>query len=393
MDVQCYKNVGRINGYIGFHAAYSDTCTQAYPFSTRDIGAIFGYGLREVMIMKALVLEKPMFLEYRDVADPVLSDDRSVLVRLKVSAICGSDVHGMDGSTGRRIPPIVMGHEASGVVEEIGKGVKGFAKGDRVTFDSTIYCGECFFCRRGQPNLCDNRRVLGVSCADYKQDGTFAELVVVPERILYRLPESLDFISASLTEPLSVAAHAARIGSPAAGDSLLVVGAGLIGLLLLQVLRANCSGPIIAVDMDSTRLATARRFGADHTVLAGPDAVRNIQDLTQGRGADQAFEAVGATAPVETAVQGLRKGGTLTLIGNASPRIELPLQSVVTRQLTLKGSCAISGEYPFSLDLMASGKVDVQAIVSATAPLSEGAGWFARLYAREPGLMKVVLLP
>jgi threonine dehydrogenase-like Zn-dependent dehydrogenase len=345
------------------------------------------------MIMKALVLEKPMLLEYRDVPDPVLTDDRSVLVRLKASAICGSDVHGMDGSTGRRLPPIVMGHEASGVIEEVGRGVKDFAKGDRVTFDSTIYCGECFFCRRGQPNLCDNRRVLGVSCADYKQDGTFAELVVVPDRILYKLPDNLDFISASLTEPLAVAAHAARVGSPEAGDSILVVGAGLIGLLLIQVLRANCSGPIIAVDMDSSRLETARRFGADHMVLAGPDAVRQVQELTHGRGADQAFEAVGATAPVETAVQGLRKGGTLTLIGNVSPRIELPLQAVVTRQLTLKGSCAISGEYPFALDLMASGKVDAKAIVSATAPLSEGAAWFARLYAREAGLMKVVLIP
>jgi threonine dehydrogenase-like Zn-dependent dehydrogenase len=343
--------------------------------------------------MKALVLEKPMVLEYRDVSDPVLPNGRSVLVRLKAAAICGSDVHGMDGSTGRRIPPVVMGHEASGVIEELGEAVRGFAVGDRVTFDSTIYCGECFFCRRGQPNLCDKRRVLGVSCAEYRQDGTFAELVVVPDHILYKLPDSLDFISASLTEPLAVAAHAARVGKSEAGESILVVGAGLIGLLLIQVLRANCSGTIIAVDMDGSRLETASRFGADHTVLAGPEAVRKVQELTHGRGADQAFEAVGATAPIGTAVQGLRKGGTLTLIGNASPTVELPLQSVVTRQLTLKGSCAISGEYPLALDLMATGKVDARAIVSATAPLSEGAGWFARLYAREAGLMKVVLIP
>jgi len=286
-----------------------------------------------------------------------------------------------------------MGHEASGIIEKVGKGVRDFVKGDRVTFDSTIYCGECFFCRRGQANLCDNRRVLGVSCADYRQDGTFAEQVVVPDRILYKLPDSLDFVSASLTEPLSVAAHGARIGSPEAGDSILVVGVGLIGLLLIQILRANSSGTIIAVDMDSSRLQSARAFGADHTVLAGPDVVGKVRELTQGRGADQAFEAVGATVPIETAVLGLRKGGTLTLIGNASPRVELPLQSVVTRQLTLKGSCAISGEYPFALELMASGKVDAKAIVSATAPLSEGASWFARLYAREAGLMKVVLIP
>jgi threonine dehydrogenase-like Zn-dependent dehydrogenase len=358
-----------------------------------DFGAILWYVPGEVAPMKALMLEKPMQLRYQDLPDPVLADSRSVLVRIKAAAICGSDVHGLDGSTGRRIAPIVMGHEASGIIEEIGKDVKGFAPGDRVTFDSTIYCGECFFCRRGQPNLCDDRRVLGVSCAEYRQDGTFAELAALPDRILYKLPDALDFISASLTEPLAVAAHAFRIAKVEAGDSILVVGAGLIGLLLIQILRANCSGTIIAVDVDGARLASARGFGADHTVLAGPDAAARLRELTKGRGADQAFEAVGATASIESAIQGLRKGGTLTLIGNASPRIDLPLQSVVTRQLTLKGSCAISGEYPFALDLMASGKVDARAIVSATAPLSEGAAWFSRLYAREAGLMKVVLIP
>lgn len=343
--------------------------------------------------MKALVLEKPMQLVYRDLPNPNLASDSSVLIRVKASAICGSDVHGLDGSTGRRIPPLVMGHEAAGIIEQVGQGVRTFAPGDRVTFDSTIYCGHCFFCRAGQPNLCDDRRVLGVSCAEYKQDGTFADYVVVPDHILYRLPEDLDFVSASLTEPLAVAAHAARIGSPEAGASILVVGTGLIGLLLIQVLRANCSGTIIAVDTDAERLGQAKTFGADYTLVAGPDTVRHIRELTQGRGADQAFEAVGASAAIETAVQGLRKGGTLTLIGNASARVELPLQSVVTRQLTLKGSCAISGEYPFALALMASGKVNAKAIVSAVAPLSEGAHWFARLYAREPGLLKVVLTP
>jgi L-iditol 2-dehydrogenase len=298
--------------------------------------------------MKALVLEKPMLLEYRDVPDPVLSDDRSVLVRLKASAICGSDVHGMDGSTGRRMPPR-DGPRGLGRHRRGRQGVKGFAEGDRVTFDSTIYCGECFFCRRGQPNLCDNRRVLGVSCADYKQDGTFAELVVVPDRILYKLPDNLDFISASLTEPLAVAAHAARIGKPR-GRRFHPGGGrrpyrpapdtGTAG----QLLRPHHSrghGQFQAGDCPALRRGS---YGAGRSGRR-----RKVQELTQGRGADQAFEAVGATAPIETAVQSLRKGGTLTLIGNVSPRIELPLQAVVTRQLTLKGSCAISGEYPFAL--------------------------------------------
>ena len=343
--------------------------------------------------MKALILEKAMEFSFRDIPVPTLDDEESVLVRVKASAICGSDVHGMDGSTGRRKPPIVMGHEASGIIEEVGKKVRSFQKGDRVTFDSTIYCGKCFFCRRGEPNLCDHRQVLGVSCDDYSRAGTFAEYVVVPERILYRMPDDLDFVSASLTEPLSVAAHALRVGAPEPGDSVLVVGAGLIGLLLIQVLRPHCSGPIIALDVDAGRLETARRFGADYAFISGPESAEEIRKLTGGRGADRAFEAVGATAPIATAIAGLRKGGTLILIGNVSPKVELPLQSVVTRQLVIKGSCAISGEYPLSLSLMAQKKVDVLALVSAKAPLSEGAAWFKRLYDREPGLLKIVLEP
>ncbi len=343
--------------------------------------------------MKALVLERYKEFSYRDVEDPELRGDRDVLVRVKAVSICGSDVHGMDGSTGRRIPPLVMGHEASGVIAAVGSAVRGFAVGDRVTFDSTIYCGECFHCRRGEPNLCDDRRVLGVSCAEYKQDGAFAEYVAVPDRILYRLPDGLDFVSAALTEPLAVAAHAARIGVGEPGDTIAVIGAGLIGLLLIQVLRANCSGRIIAVDLDPARLEAAKRFGADATVVAGPKAAEEVRSLAGGRGADRAFEAVGATLPIATAVASLRKGGSLVLVGNLSPAIELPLQAVVTRQLTLKGSCAIAGEYPLALDLMASGKVDARALVSAVAPLSEGGAWFDRLYAKEPGLLKIVLEP
>jgi threonine dehydrogenase-like Zn-dependent dehydrogenase len=343
--------------------------------------------------VKALVLEKAMEIKYRDVPDPVLDDDRSVLVRVKAVSICGSDVHGMDGSTGRRIPPIVMGHEASGIIQKAGKGVSAYKVGDRVTFDSTIYCGECFYCRKGQVNLCDNRRVLGVSCDEYRRDGAFAEYVVVPERILYRIPESLDFVSAALTEPLAVAAHAARLGKPDLGESILVVGAGLIGLLLIQTLRVNCSGPIVVVDMDAGRLETARSFGADHTVLAGPEAVEKVRALSGGRGVDLAFEAVGATAPIATAVNSLRKGGRLVLIGNLSPKVELPLQTVVTRQLSISGSCAIESEYPLALDLMASGKVNAKALVGAVAPLSDGPAWMKRLYDKEPGLLKVVLEP
>ncbi len=344
--------------------------------------------------MKALVLEEYGRFDYKDVPDPVMQNEKDMLVRVRASAICGSDVHGMDGSTGRRRPPIIMGHEASGEIVAVGSGVTRFNAGDRITFDSTEYCGECFYCRQGKVNLCDNRKVLGVSCAEYSRSGTFAEYVVVPERIAYRLPEGLDFVDAALAEPAAVAAHAVAVTPLSLGGSIVVVGTGLIGLLLIQILRASSSGVLIALDTDASRRQAAIRFGADAAFdPASPDLHESVRNLTARRGADHAFEAVGATAPIRTAIDLVRKGGTVTLVGNVSPTVELPLQSVVTRQISLFGSCAMAGEYPLVLDLMARKKIDVRAIVSAIAPLSDGASWFNRLYRREPGLLKVVLEP
>jgi len=341
--------------------------------------------------MKALVLVASKNFSYVDVPTPTITEPDQVLIQIKAASICGSDVHGMDGSTGRRIPPIIMGHEASGIITAIGSAVHNFAPGDRVTFDSTIYCGNCFYCRRGEVNLCDNRRVIGVSCQEYKQDGAFAEYLVVPERILYHLPDEVDFVHGALTEPIAVAAHALGLAKLSPGDSVLIVGTGLIGLLLLQLVRLHTSGTVIAVDIDEKRLGLAKKLGADVTIVAGTEIGSRIKAVTNERGADQAFEVVGSEKTVATAIEGLRKGGRLTLVGNVSPSINLPLQAVVTRQLDLQGSCAIAGEYTLALQLMAAHKINLDPIISAVAPLKDGALWFERLYNREPGLLKIVL--
>jgi L-iditol 2-dehydrogenase len=343
--------------------------------------------------MKALVLEKYNHFVYQDVPEPRIGP-QDVLVRVKACGICGSDVHGMDGSTGRRIPAVIMGHEAAGVITEVGSDVTGWQPGDRVTFDSTIYCGTCHFCRQGLVNLCDDRRVLGVSCDEYRQDGAFAEYVAVPQHILYRLPQGLSFAQAAMTEALSIAFHALGRTPITLNDTAVVVGTGMIGLLVVQTLRIAGCGRIIAVDLDPARLELARELGADVELRSDQaDVVAEVLALTGGRGADVAFEVVGITPTLELATRCLRKGGALTLVGNLAPKTEFLLQSVVTRQLTLYGSCASCGEYPACLDMMARGTINVDALISAVAPLSEGAAWFQRLYEGEPGLMKVILEP
>lgn len=343
--------------------------------------------------MKSLLLSEYSHLEVVDLPIPSVGPDE-VLVRVEACGICGSDVHGYDGSSGRRIPPIVMGHEAAGRVAATGENVTGFAEGDRVTFDSTVYCGHCEYCAKGDVNLCDNRQVIGVSCGDYRRAGAFAEYVTVPQHILYRLPEKISSTEAAMLEAVSVALHAVRISPLSGGEAALVIGAGMIGLLTLQAAKvAGCSRVFIA-DVDATRLNLAKQVGAEEVLhLSGDELVAEVLRRTNGKGVDIAFEAVGRNETVNSAINSTRKGGTVTLIGNVTPEVTIHLQKVVTRQLRLQGSCASAGEYPEAIELVAGGKIQVKPLITAIASLEEGPRWFERLHAREPNLMKVVLTP
>jgi L-iditol 2-dehydrogenase len=343
--------------------------------------------------MKSLLLSAYNHLEIADMPLPTVGADE-VLVRVEACGICGSDVHGYDGSSGRRIPPIIMGHEAAGTIAALGSAVRGYAEGDRVTFDSTIYCGQCGYCRSGEANLCDNRQVLGVSCGDYRRHGAFAEFVVVPQRILYPLPDTISFAEAAMLEAVSVALHAVRVSQASGGESALVLGAGMIGLLTLQAARAAGCSPVFIADIDATRLRLAAQVGADQVINSSATDLRSeVHRLTGGRGVDHALEAVGRTETISAAIDCARKGGTVTLIGNIQPEIALPLQKVVSRQIRLQGSCASSGEYPRAIDLIAAGKIVLGPLITAIAALEEGPRWFERLHAGEPNLMKVILTP
>jgi L-iditol 2-dehydrogenase len=343
--------------------------------------------------MKALLLSKYRQLEMAEVPTPAAGAGE-VLIRVGACGICGSDVHGYDGSSGRRIPPIVMGHEAAGRIEAVGAGVTGLAEGDRVTFDSTIYCGACGYCKRGEVNLCDHRQVLGVSCGDYSRAGAFAEFVAVPARVVYKLPDSISFAEAAMLEAVAVAIHAVSLADISVESTALVVGAGTIGVLILQALRAAGCRRVFVSDVDATRLKLAKELGATDVLLADKiDVVPEILQRTGGVGVDVAMEAVGRNETVNAAIASVRKGGTVVLVGNILPTATLPLQKVVTRQIRLQGSCASAGEYPQAIALMASGAIRVKPLITAIAPLAEGPQWFERLYAREPNLLKVVLTP
>lgn len=343
--------------------------------------------------MKALVLDKYNELNYRDFPNPEIQPGE-ILIEVKACGICGSDVHGMDGSTGRRKPPVVMGHEASGVILETGSEVKNWKPGDRVTFDSTVYPLNDWFTLKGQYNLSNNRQVLGVSPGEYRRHGAFADMVAVPQHILYRIPDTVSFTEAAMVEPIAVAAHAIHVSGLKPGSSAVVVGAGMVGVFVVQLLKLFGANPVIAIDIDNQKLELATKFGADFVFNSKENNLsEKILQRTKNRGADLAFEVVGISETVQTSIENIRKGGTVVLVGNLSPQIQFPLQQVVTRQITVQGSCAINGEYELVLDLLAARKVDVKPLISTVAPLSEGAGWFKRLYNKEPGLNKVILVP
>ena len=387
--------------------------------------------------MKALVLTAASEFKYDTAFPEPAPGAGEVLVSIKACGICGSDIHGMDGRSGRRQPPIVMGHAAAGVIEQLGEGVTGWQVGDRVTFESTEYCGECEECRSGYVNLCPNRKVLGVSPGDYRRHGCFAEKIVLPTRILYRIPESLTFEKAAFAEPVSIALHAVNLadgievgeaftemsvcGSGCGchdeshdhshsheeaaededeaalegnGGTAVVVGAGLIGLLVVQALKARGWDRVIAVDLDEKRLALAKELGAAEAFNAKQEGLAmHLREICGGDGADASFEVVGAAAPLDLAIRCVRKGGQVILVGNLQPSTPFPLQEVVTRQLTLRGSCSCAGEYPEAIRRIEDGSIKVEPLLSAVAPLAEGGDWFNRLYDNKEGLMKVVLRP
>jgi len=348
---------------------------------------------RTRLSMKALLLSEYSDLNVVDLPTPTPAADE-VLIEVAACGICGSDVHGYDGASGRRIPPIVMGHEAAGTIVALGAEVSGFQPGDRVTFDSTVYCGACPPCLHGEVNLCDQRQVMGVSCAEYRRHGAFAEYLVVPARILYRLPDDFSFAEAAMLEAVAVALHGVGVSFLKPGDTVLVIGAGMIGLLLLQAARSAGAAYVFVSDIDQTRLQLASALGASEALcLSGEELATRIHQLTAERGVDLVLEAVGRSETIASGIECVRKGGTVTLIGNISPTVNLPLQKIVSRQIRLQGSCASAGEYPEAIDLIASGAIRVGPLITAIAPLSEGPSWFERLHAREPNLMKIVLDP
>ncbi len=323
-----------------------------------------------------------------DRPDPVAGPG-DVVVAVRASGICGSDVHGFIGSTGRRRVGVTMGHEATGDVIEVGREVATARIGDRVVLRSILPCGACDRCRHGQPNICVDRRGLGMQF-----EGAYAERVVVPEALVLRLPDALGYEEGSLIEPLAVSMHAVNLTPFGPGDDVVIVGAGPIGLLALLAARLRGAGRLIVTDRDPHRLEVARRLGADVAINAAEnDPVAAVMDATGGRGADAVLEAVGIGPTVAQSIAVARPGGQVTWIGNSAPEVPLQMQELVTRELVIRGAYGSVEEFEEAADALATGRIGAGSLIERVAPLEEGETLFRELAAGSLEASKVVLIP
>lgn len=339
--------------------------------------------------MRALVYEGPWQMPLREVPAPEPGEGE-VIVAVKATGVCGSDVHGFTGSTGRRIPPMVMGHEFSGVISAVGPGVTGHQVGDRVVVQPIITCGKCVNCLAGMPNICTNRRGLGMMSTN----GSNAEYVAVPQQLLYTLPEGVSWEQGALVEPLSVAMHAVNMSPIRLMDTVVILGAGTIGLLTLLACRLKGAGAVIVSDLSPHRLEMARRLGAAAAVNPTQEDLPAIVRRYAGEaGAPVVIEAVGITATARQSLELVRPGGHVTWIGNAAPTIEIGMQQIVTREITVRGVYAFNVEFGRAIEALATGRVDVSPIIEQIAPLEAGPQIFHDLAKGALDAIKVVLKP
>lgn len=319
--------------------------------------------------MKAFQVNAPLDYRIAEVEVPQAAPGEA-LVRVAFAGICGSDMHIIHGDNAFVRFPRITGHEFSGIVEAVGEGVGGVAVGDRVCIDPVVNCGHCYPCRIGRPNVCAALEVIGVH-----RNGGFEERVNVPAANLHRLPEGLPLDAAALVEPYSIAANVLDRMQPHPGDRLLVYGAGVIGLTILQMGRAKGIEEVIVCDVLDERLATARELGASHTINGSRDDVeKEVMRLTDGEGAPLIADAACVPSLLPQMLRLASPAGRIGLLGFNPTPSDLVQLEVIKKELTLVGSRLNNRKFPEVLELMASGKLDVLALVSHRLPFDEMPG-------------------
>ncbi len=339
--------------------------------------------------MKALVYPAWDTLEIRDVEAPTPRAGEVVL-RVAAVGICGSELEAVASRSPRRTPPLIMGHEFCGEVDEVGAGVTDVRRGDVVVASSIVPCGRCPECRSGSTHLCPRRQVFGMN-----RPGAFAARVAVPASVLLPLPERVSPLEGALVEPLANAVHVWSLVIQRFPETVVVIGCGAIGLMALQVAKAGGALTLIAVDSNESRLEMAHAVGAEPVFNpARQDVGAEFQNFTRGRGADVVIDAVGAAVTRRTAIEMSRSGGEIVWIGLHDDATEIPGRDVVLGERRISGSYAVTAhDLETAIGLFAHGRIEIKPWVRPF-PLDEGARIFRELLTAPPReFAKAILLP
>lgn len=315
--------------------------------------------------MKAAVLKGKRNVVVEEVPTPTAGPDE-IVVKVKYAGICGTDLHLY--KIGMAPPDTIMGHECSGVVAEVGEGVRGWSVGDRVGIDPILTCGECFWCERGQTNACP--KISGIGVGD--MPGGYAEFVKVPPSMLVRIPDEVILRDAALLDPFSTAFHAVRVADFQTGDTALVVGAGPIGLCVIDQLRLTGARLIGATELAERRAQAAKEIGADYVMSPTDDVLGKMSELTNGIGVDYVFECVGSPEATQEAFNLVRRVGKVVLVGMCvEPATVAPFTWVI-KEVSMQTSMGfVRSEYEGSLDSIRRGLLKTDALVSEPVSLDQ----------------------
>jgi len=345
---------------------------------------------KEKIRMKALVYYGPGDLKLENWETPEPKEGE-VRLKLQYSSICGSDLDAYRAASNRFRPPLILGHEASGIVDAVGSGVSSLKVGQKVCCNPPIYCGTCWYCQHGHYNVCPNRLSLGNSVGVDKCNGTFAQYICLPAYTLIPLPDNMSLLHASMMEPLSVGYHAALNGAFTPGETVVILGVGPIGLFTVMCLRATGAGKIICCDRSKARLNLARQLGAEVIDVDETDSGQAVKEATGGRGADRTIICAGAPGLLKQAIQMTRNCGDVVLVGMIQSAVEFNPMDIFGRDINIISSYTFTDEMFSSVKAVSNGKIDLDPIISSIYSLENGKDAFDALATPGNEELKIVI--
>ena len=344
--------------------------------------------------MKAAVLTNDQTVEYKNVPEPKAGPGQ-VLIRIHWASICGTDLHIYLGEfKGRVNYPAILGHEFSGVIEAVGQGVTNFAPGDRVVADPIYWCGTCPACLIGRNNVCSSLGLIGID-----KDGAFAELVVADQGMVFKIPDNVDLRIAALSELYGLGVHSARRAQVEPADKVVVMGAGRLGLSVLEVMKQTAAAWVASVDVLPNRLEAAKNCGADFVINAREqDPAETILEMTDGQGVDRVIECIGTAqavpgqdSPPQLAVHMARSAGRVVIMGLGAEQMPVLWKEIAFKELEVIGSRVTQGDFPRALDLMAQGVFHPEELITAEFDLAQTGEAFELLEEKPSDYIKALI--